>query len=282
MNPYRSISDRGGSDQLARTRRAIWSAAGRTRWWYEVLLVAGLYLVYDLLRASVGVAEPRAERNGFTVLRWEKSVHVDPEHLMNHLMTGAAYLAVPACFFYAAAYLIVTPAVLIWTYRRRSAAYCRARTILAVITATALLGFWIYPTAPPRLLIGGGFADTLAVYRSWGWWGGADSVPAGMKSISNQFAAMPSLHVAWSLWCAFVIIAQTQRRVLRTLAAAYPIVTVTVVLGTANHYLLDALAGALLWLTATAVVSIYRPRAYGLQSPPAAPARIDSSMGTGP
>jgi hypothetical protein len=168
----------------------------------EVLLVAGLYLVYDLLRASVGVAEPRAERNGFTVLRWEKSVHVDPEHLMNHLMTGAAYLAVPACFFYAAAYLIVTPAVLIWTYRRRSAAYCRARTILAVITATALLGFWIYPTAPPRLLIGGGFADTLAVYRSWGWWGGADSVPAGMKSISNQFAAMPSLHVAWSLWCA--------------------------------------------------------------------------------
>ena len=69
------------------------------------------------------------------------------------------------------------------------------------MTASALLGFWRFPTAPPRLLTAGGFHDTLAAYSQWGWWGSDASVPAGAAAIANQFAAMPSLHMAWAAWC---------------------------------------------------------------------------------
>jgi hypothetical protein len=222
-----------------------------------VLLVAGLYVIYDLIRASISVTAGRAERNAFTVLRWEKWFHLDPERPLNHFITHTAALAVPACFFYAAAYIVVTPTVLIWAYRCRSESYRQARTVLAVITSTALVGFWLYPTAPPRLLPGAGFADTLATYSSWGWWRAADNLPAGMASIGNQFAAMPSLHVAWSLWCASVVITHTRRRWLTVLAASYPITTVVVVIGTGNHYLSDVIAGAALWLSVTVVSSVY-------------------------
>jgi hypothetical protein len=79
-----------------------------------------------------------------------------------------------------------------------------------------------------------------------------------MASIGNQFAAMPSLHVAWSLWCASVVITHTRRRWLTVFAASYPVITILVVIGTGNHYLLDVIAGASLWLTVTVVGSVYR------------------------
>ena len=96
------------------------------------------------------------------------------------------------------AHFLVTPTVLIWTYLRRSAEYAVARTVLASITISALLGFWLFPTAPPRLLPGSGFHDTLAAYSNWGWWSASDSAPRALASVANQFAAFPSLHVAWA------------------------------------------------------------------------------------
>jgi hypothetical protein len=122
--------------------------------------------------------------------------------------------------------------------------------VLAVITGAALIGFWWFPTAPPRLLAGAGFQDTLAHYSSWGWWGTDASVPAGAAAIANQYAAMPSLHLAWAAWCGATVYTLCRTRVVRVLAVAYPILTALVVLGTANHYLLDVLAGAALWASA--------------------------------
>ena len=65
-----------------------------------------------------------------------------------------------------------------------------------------------------------------------------------MQSISNQYAAMPSLHVAWALWCALVLVPRLRHRWTKALARAYPSLTVFAVVVTANHYLLDAVAGA--------------------------------------
>jgi hypothetical protein len=245
---------------LRASRIAVGASNGlrKPRWWRELLLVAALYTVYDLIRASLSVTAIRAERDGFAVLRWERLLHLEPEHVVNRLVTQTPAIAIPACFFYASAYIVVTPVVLIWLYQRHNDDYRATRTVLAIVTSTALVGFWLYPTAPPRLLSGAGFTDTLADYSSWGWWRAADNLPAGMASIGNEFAAMPSLHVAWSLWCAAVVIRHTRRRSLMVLAVAYPAVTVLVVIGTANHYLLDAVAGAALWLGVTVVASAYR------------------------
>ncbi len=184
---------------------------------------------------------------------------MNPEHWLNSHLQHLPVLAVPACFFYATLHFVVTPAVLLWTYRHRPADYGSARTELAIITAAALIGFWRFPTAPPRLLAGAGFHDTLVSFRTWGWWGSDASVPAGATAIANQFAAMPSLHMAWAVWCGATMFTLTRHGWVRFLAIVYPVLTTLVVLGTANHYLLDVLAGIGLWVVAAVVVRLVHP-----------------------
>lgn len=130
--------------------------------------------------------------------------------------------------------------------------YTRARTALALTTAGALVGFWLFPTAPPRLLVGGGFHDPLTTYSGWGWWGTDASVPQGAAALANQFAAMPSLHVAWSVGCAATLLTQVRHPLVRVAALLYPVLTAVVVLSTANHFVLDVVAGAVLWALADA------------------------------
>ena len=226
----------------------------RSHWWRELALVIAFYALYDAIRGLIGGGSPQAQRDGWDLLHWEQLLHVDPEHWLNDHLQHLAVLAVPACFFYATLHFLVTPGVLIWTYRARPAAYRRVRTVLALVTAAALVGFWRFPTAPPRLLTGAGFHDTLAHFSSWGWWGSDASVPAAAAAIANQFAAMPSLHLAWAAWCGATVYRLSRRSWVRVVALAYPVVTALVVLGTANHYLLDVLAGAALWAAAEAVV----------------------------
>jgi hypothetical protein len=134
--------------------------------------------------------------------------------------------------------------VLVWLHRVHPARYVRARRVLGLATMAALLGFWLLPTAPPRLLPGEGFVDTMAAWSRLGWWGAAASAPRGLADLSNQYAAVPSLHVGWALWCAWQISSATRRRSVKALAWGYPLLTVLVVVGTANHYVLDAVAGA--------------------------------------
>jgi hypothetical protein len=225
--------------------------ATRPRWSREVVLVVSLYLIYELIRAQVGASATRATRDGSDVLRWESYFHIDVERQLNKALTPISAFAVPACYFYSSAYLIVTISVLVWIYRKHSDEYVEMRTMLGVITAVALIGFWMFPAAPPRLLTNAGFIDTLTRYRAVGWWGSADSLPSGAKSIGNQFAAMPSLHVAWALWCAGVVQHRASHHWVRVTIWSYPALTTLVVIATANHYVLDAIAGAALWAIVT-------------------------------
>jgi PAP2 superfamily len=217
------------------------------RWGRELLFVLGFYAIYDAVRGVTTGSLAQAQRDGYSVLSYERLVHLDPEHWLNDSVQRVPALAVPACFFYATLHFVITPAVLIWTYRYRPNEYRQARTVLALITLAALAGFWWYPTAPPRLLAGAGFHDTLSQFSNWGWWGADASVPAPAAAIGNQFAAMPSLHVAWAAWCAATACRLTRHKVVHIAALAYPVLTALVVLATANHYLLDVLAGVALW-----------------------------------
>jgi len=89
-----------------------------------------------------------------------------------------------------------------------------------------------------------GYVDTLAATSDHGWWGADASAPRGLGSLTNELAAMPSLHVGWALWCTAVVLLCVSRRWVRALAVAYAVITTVVVVATANHYLLDAVAGA--------------------------------------
>jgi PAP2 superfamily len=218
---------------------------GRLRWWTELPLIAVVYALYSCARLVVRGDVEDAVQHGADILRFEQVLHLDPEQWFNRLFTDHAFLGVPADFAYASLHYVVTPAVLIWLWRRRPTHYRVARTWLMISTLVGLIGFTLLPTAPPRLLgTGNDFIDTMAQYGSYGWWGTDASAPRGMGHLTNQYAAMPSLHVGWSLWCGLMLWRHGRNRLVRSLGVLYPIVTCFVVMGTANHYLMDAAAGA--------------------------------------
>jgi membrane-associated phospholipid phosphatase len=213
-------------------------------WWREVALIAVLYIAYDVSRGLRDGNVDTANGHGQSLLSAEAWLHIDIEHSLNSWIGHAPVFAVLASYFYATLHFIVTPAVLVWMYRRRPASYARARTTLAIATVVGLIIFWLVPTTPPRLLPGAGFHDTMAGVAGWGWWGGEGSAPKGLGSLTNQLAAMPSLHVGWALWAGFLIYRHARHTWIRTLGLLYPVLTALVVMATANHYLLDVVAGA--------------------------------------
>jgi PAP2 superfamily len=225
---------------LSAVRRRIFSA-----WWREIILIGILYGAYEFGRGAGDIDVQSALTNGRDILRLEKLWHLDPERLLNHALTHMTFLAVVASYFYSAMHYLVTPAVLIWMYRSHRESYGFARTALAISTAIGLVGYVLLPTAPPRMVRNSGLHDILAMTQAWGWWGDEGSVPRGWGSLTNQFAAMPSLHVGWALWCGVLIFLHAKHRWVRLLGASYPVLTTIVVMATGNHYLLDAIAGGL-------------------------------------
>ena len=248
-------------------------------WWREVVLVLAIYLAYDVTRGLRDGSVTAADGHGRAILDAERYLHINIERSLNQGLSHTALLAVIANYFYATLHFVITPAVLIWLYRRHPASYGQARTTLAMATITGLIIFWLLPTTPPRLLPGHPFHDTMASVAGWGWWGGAGSAPKGLGGVTNQLAAMPSLHVGWALWSGYWIFRYARRRPVRWLGAAYPFLTALVVMATANHYLLDAVAGVLDVALAGWVVSRcyghFRPRRVPGGSPsPATPALL--------
>ncbi|WP_129285568.1 phosphatase PAP2 family protein [Streptomyces sp. GZWMJZ-114] len=217
----------------------------RLRWWSEICLLALLYGVYSAGRLFARGDVRDAIGHGLAILRLEKFLHINLEHPLNRLFTREPWLGIPADFWYASLHYLVTPLVLIWLFRARHTVYRAARTWLMTSTLIGLIGFTFLPTCPPRLLAARhGFVDTMAQFSDWGWWGGEASAPRGLGGMTNQYAAMPSLHVGWALWCGFLLWRHARTRWMRAAGIAYPTITALVVMGTANHYLLDALAGA--------------------------------------
>jgi membrane-associated phospholipid phosphatase len=141
--------------------------------------------------------------------------------------------------------------VLAWLWFRHPAHYARARTALAAVTGLAFIVFWLFPVAPPRLLPARfGIIDTLVA-------GSGHPESALISAAGDQYASMPSVHVAWAVWCAMAIYPVARHWAVRVLAIAYPLVTTLVVVSTGNHFFLDVIAGALLafatWVAMTRI-----------------------------
>jgi hypothetical protein len=211
----------------------------RPHWWQELLFVGICYELYSLVRNAVPEHERPAFRRAADLLNVEHRLHIGVEHSVNAFVASRDALAYICNYYYATLHFVVTIAVMLWLYHRHPLRYRSLRTVLIVTNIVALLGFWLYALAPPRMLPQRGFVDTVVSFHTWGSWGSS-----GVDSASNQFAAMPSLHIGWSLWCAIVVYSLARRWWVRTLAVLYPLCTLFVIVGTANHYLLDAVGGA--------------------------------------
>jgi hypothetical protein len=176
-------------------------------------------------------------------------------------LTGAPVIAVGTAFWYASLHYLVTPAVLVLVWRKAPSEYSALRTALLVATLLALALYSLIPVAPPRLTGDPSYVDTRRATSQWGWWGAEASAPRGLGALTNQFAAMPSMHVGWAVWCAVDVRRVTRSRPLRSVAVAYPVLTSLAVVATANHWTMDAVAGAALVLLT--LLPVLRPEGSG-------------------
>ena len=221
-------------------------------WWVEVLAIIAFYLIYSAVRNANEGGTLHAFHNAQHIISIEHHLGLYHEETMQRWALHFKPIIIMANYFYGSLHFVVTIFTGIWLYRRFSDDYPRFRNALAISTAIALVGFVTFPLMPPRLLHGHipdygfinyGFVDTLAKYPTiWSFNSGAAS------RISNQYAAMPSVHIAWATWCAFALVPRLRSRVGRILAFCYPFFTVIVIVITANHYILDAVAGAATFL----------------------------------
>lgn len=202
----------------------------------EIALIAACYGAYTWVRDAVPGERDIAVTRAAHLLGLEKDLHIDAEHGLNQLFAHMAWLGTVSDYYYATLHFIVTVGVLIWLYVAHPGEYRPLRRVLFATNLVALGGFWLFPLAPPRMLPG--FVDTVLAYHTWGLY---DSSP--MAALSNQFAAMPSLHTGWSLWCAVAVTRLARRRWVKVTAMCYPPATVLVIIGTANHFVLDVVGG---------------------------------------
>lgn len=208
------------------------------RLWFEILLIALSYWLYSLVRNAVPEQKAAALRNADWIWSLEHAVGLAFEETFNQAVNSVTWLIVSMNYYYATLHFVVTIGVLIWLFRRHPGRYAASRLILFATTAVALLGYYLFPLAPPRLMNGGGFIDTVMVHQTWG------SMASGnFKHMSNQYAAMPSMHIGWSLWCGLTVFALASAPWARILGLLYPTATLVVIVATANHFWLDAVGG---------------------------------------
>lgn len=245
----------------------------RPRLWFEILLIGVSYWLYSLVRNAVPEQRAAALRHADSVWSLEHHLGLAVEHAVNHGMNSVTWLIVGMNYYYATLHFIITIGVLVWLYRWHPGRYGAARMVLFVTTALALVGFYLYPLAPPRLMVGGGFIDTVKVHDTWG------SMASGnLAHVSNQYAAMPSMHIGWSLWCGLTIAMLARPLWVKVLGLAYPLLTLTVIVSTGNHFWLDAVGGALcLAIGFTAVYAVYGRWVYRLPRHPAPAATAPSA-----
>jgi hypothetical protein len=252
----------------------------RLRWWREVVYIVLVYVGYSAVRnqfgsgAGTSVDPEPAFHHGEAIIQLERNMRLYFEDALQRW-----YLDLPGHglirswnVYYGILHFVVTAFALVWLFRQAPERYRVWRNTLAFTTLLAVVGFASFSLMPPRLLddpgvYGGcqvyadtpyedleargvetgdapcddfGYVDTVAEYGGWASFGSDE-----MAAVSNQYAAMPSMHIGWSTWCALVLAPLIRNRWLRALAIAYPLLTLFDIIVTGNHYWIDGLGGLL-------------------------------------
>lgn len=220
----------------------------------ELALLAALYVAYSASRLLADNDPSAARDRADWLLGVEKGLGLAWESRIVEWVTDNETVGLAASYFYATAHYVVTAAVLLWLYRRGPKVYAPARRALLLATSIALVGYLVVPMAPPRLA---GYTDVLKLHATDGWWGAEASAPRGFGELTNQFAAMPSMHAGWALWVAIALAWAGVGPGWRLLAATYAAVSALIVVATGNHWVLDAVVG---WLVIVVSAWLCRPR----------------------
>ncbi|NUP22949.1 MAG: DUF2029 domain-containing protein [Streptomyces sp.] len=211
---------------------------------FELLLIRVTYYAYAQIRlaaagGSNSAGRVTAEQHGAEIHSIERALHIDIEHWANHAVVRVDWLRNFFDFYYESFHFGVPLTILAVLYWRRPVDYRWARSAIGFATVFALVGFWLYPLAPPRLMPGLGFIDTVHGPQDF-----TQPDYGTLTELTNQYAAMPSLHFGWSLWCGLVVLVLAPRWWMKALGVLHPLFTVTAIVVTGNHWVLDAVGGA--------------------------------------
>jgi hypothetical protein len=242
--------EQAAQSRAVAVRRVLFSRAV-----IELGAMAILAIIYNTVRAGGGTNEAVAMAHARDIARIEGWIFHHLELNLDHWIVEVPVLAVAACYFYALMHYVMTPTILVLSRRRGGWQYWRGYWALVVGSAIALVIYANWPLAPPRLMPELGTIDVMQHFASAGWWGDAASAPRGLGDATNQFAAMPSLHFGWSLWCGIQMWGFGSRW-WKAAGFTYPALQFVVVLATANHFLLDVVGGAACILAGYAIVTV--------------------------
>src|ERR687897_578318 len=222
----------------------------------ELAALAVLYGAYELVRGFGGEDWAAARAHTADIVALERRLNLFIERDVQDLANSIAGVPALLGFLYVLLHFAGTAAALVWVHRRRPHAFPFVRSTLIVSTALALVGYVLYPAAPPRLA-NMGFADTVTKNT------GLDLSSDLLGSLYNPIAAVPSLHFGYSLIVGVAIAQLAPRRSLRLGGAMYPALMLVIIVATGNHFLFDAVAGAAVvaagWFVAARVATTKRP-----------------------
>ncbi len=212
----------------------------------EIALVSAMWFTYHWGRGVAIGQQATAFANARALHHLEVVLRLPSEASVQALV-GSDSLLKLANYYYVGVHFPVSVAFLVYgLIFRPFSEYRWARNVMAIQTGLALIIQVLVPLAPPRMFPQWGFTDTMTAL-------GPSAYGGALGAAANQFAAMPSLHIAWALWSGLTIFMCARRLWVRVLGLCYPLATLTVIIGTANHFLLDAVGGAVIFLAAIGI-----------------------------
>jgi membrane-associated phospholipid phosphatase len=230
----------------------------------QILLGAGAYMVYEVTRAVVygNAYSPGYKPFGDAtkIINLERLLHVFAEPSIQAWVAGQRWLMDIADWTYLNAHYFVTLAALVFIYLRRNDSFYFVRNVFMIAMGIAIVGYALYPTAPPRLMPEWGFTDSIHQFT------GITVEKGASSALINLYAAVPSMHVCFALMVGIPMSRLVRRRPARIAWRLYPLLITFVVIATGNHYLTDVFLGALTagasWMIASRLLARARPDAW--------------------
>ena len=207
----------------------------------QVSLFALAYVAYRLVRGVVEGDANAAFAHARDLIALERNLHLFVEPSIQTWASGSHVVMLVASWLYVNAQGSLTIAALLYLYLRHNRNFYFVRNMFMIAMAIALVGYVVFPTAPPRFMPEWGFIDTVSDFTPVN----VSHTSASMSSLFNPYAAVPSMHVAFALMIGWPLARLARHRIVKVLWLFYPFLMTFVIVVTANHFIVDALLGAL-------------------------------------
>jgi membrane-associated phospholipid phosphatase len=212
----------------------------------QVALFAAAYWAYRLVRGTVDGKAADAFANGRDLISLERGLHTFIEPTLQAWASGEEWLMDAASWMYMNSHFSITLGALVFIYLFHNSSFYFIRNMFLVSMGLALVGYLVFPTAPPRFFPEWGFTDSVSEFT------GIPQDSVAVNALFNPFAAVPSMHVAFALMLGWPLARLVKHRAAKALWLLYPFLVTFVVVVTGNHFWLDAFFGAV-----TAGISAY-------------------------